>query len=111
MSGKIKDEKELDMMLKFICEHESININEIKGMNNPKNICKRLQSFGFITTRDLTLISGECQFVYPTDKGKDFYRNGGFKVERRKNIAKNIIAWVTLILAAIAAIASVIGVI
>lgn len=96
------------MMLEFICEHESVNINEIKGVNSPESICKKLQSFGFITTKDLTLIPGECQFVYPTDKGKEFYRNGGFKGDRRRNITKNLIAWLTLIFAAIAAIVSVV---
>ncbi|MCH3993003.1 MAG: hypothetical protein LKH27_08290 [Prevotella sp.] len=107
-----KEEKELDDALKNLCEENSIRIESSE--NDKEKLYKKLKSYGFADIEDRYKRVWFYSTATPTEKGKEFYRNGGFRGEKenkKKNEKRikwaNIRSWIAIILSAIAIIVAI----
>lgn len=108
----MKDNEDLDKLLELICKNNGARINLIKGLDNIDRLCKELVSYNFAKIKNATFLD-ECRDIIPTDKGKEFYRSGGFKgeVQREKKNSKRIKwtdrrSWIAIIIAALSLVLS-----
>lgn len=108
-----KEKEDLDKLLKSICTYDNVPMNSMNDVN--KTLCYKLNGYGLCQIVPETNYRWEdTTYIIPTDKGKEFYKNGGFEGEEEdkekseKRIKwTNIRSWIAIILSAIAIIVAI----
>lgn len=89
----LKRENNLDSILEAICRYSITD----KQMKDNVEFITYLRGLGYINAAKISSVNGSRVKLTPTDAGKEFFRNGGFKNQRKKKNREKIYKWVDLI--------------
>ena len=92
---------DFDILLTYLCKNGKSRIDVIDCIDDVKERCLELESLGFVYIDEV--VPSLISWVYPTEKGKECFRNGGIIKEintrRKNNIIKNwtfIGVWISI---------------